>query len=153
MIDEFEDIALGKRLAKRQISEYTATLRRLLDTASEEEFWLALSITPEGLKQSYMHEPALRDRLSVSFQIPYLSDNDASELVSHRLRSAWTRETCEGLWPFQDDVISVMEPANRSTPRKLIKVLGKALALALDGDGPPVTGSIVAEAEQLLSEV
>lgn len=152
LIDEFEDIALGKRLAKRQISEYTATLRRLLDTASAEEFWLALSITPEGLEQTYMLEPALKDRLSASFRIPALSDTDALNLVSNRLRSAWTEETFEGLWPFEDSVISVIEPANRSTPRKLIKVLSKALALALECGEPPVTKSIVTEAVQLLSE-
>ena len=152
LIDEFEDIALGKRLAKRQISEYTATLRRLLDAASAEEFWLALSITPEGLEQTYMLEPALRDRLSASFQISSLSDSDAFDLVSNRLKSAWTEETYEGIWPFQEGVISVIKPVNRSTPRKLIKVLGKALALALDGDGPPVTKLLVTKAEQLLSE-
>ena len=152
LIDEFEDIALGNRLAKRQISEYTATLRRLLDAASEEEFWLALSITPEGLEQTYSLEPALRDRLSASFRIPSLSDSDAFDLVSHRLKSAWTEETKGGLWPFQEGVISVIEPVNRSTPRKLIKVLGKALALALDGGGPPVTKLLVSKAEQLLSE-
>lgn len=152
LIDEFEDIALGKRLAKRQISEYTATLRRLLDTASAEEFWLALSITPEGLEQTYMLEPALKDRFSASFRIPALSDSDAISLVSNRLKSAWTEETFEGLWPFEDGVISVIEPANRSTPRKLIKVLGKALALALECDKPPVTTSLVTKAVQLLSE-
>lgn len=152
LIDEFEDIALGKRLARKQISEYTATLRRLLDATSEEEFWLALSITPEGLEQTLTLEPALKDRLSASFRIPPLSKRDASDLVSNRLKGAWTEETYEGLWPFQEGVISEIKPANRSTPRKLIKVLGKALALALDGEGPPVTNLLVRKAEQILSE-
>ena len=49
LLDEFEDVALGKRLARRQSHEYTSTLRRLLDAADEERFWLALSITQEGL--------------------------------------------------------------------------------------------------------
>ena len=123
LIDEFEDVALGKRLAKRQSSEYTATLRRLLDTARDEEFWLALSITPEGLDQTRMLEPALMDRFGASFRIPPLSDCDAYNLILHRLKSARIESDREDLWPFENDVVSVIKPTSISTPRKLIKIL------------------------------
>ena len=154
LIDEFEDIALGKRLAKRQISEYTATLRRLLDTANAEEFWLALSITPEGLKQTYMLEPALKSsRLRASFRIPPLKDSDARNLVLLRLKNARIDSKREDFWPFENDVFSVINPTSISTPRKLIKVFWQSLALAIQrGESPPISKSLVAEAEKLLTD-
>ncbi len=153
LVDEFEDVALGKRLAKRQSSEYTATLRRLLDTARDEEFWLALSITPEGLDRTRMLEPALMDRFGASFRIPPLSECDAYSLVLHRLRNARIDSDREDLWPFENDVVSVIKPTSISTPRKLIKVFWQALALAIHRDGrPPISKSLVLEAEKLLTD-
>ena len=153
LIDEFEDVALGKRLAKRQSSEYTATLRRLLDTARDEEFWLALSITPEGLDRTRELEPALMERFGASFQIPPLSERDAHNLVLHRLRNARIDIDREDLWPFENDVVSVLQPTNISTPRKLIKIFWKSLALANQrGESPPISKSLVAEAEKLLTD-
>ena len=153
LIDEFEDVALGKRLAKRQSSEYTATLRRLLDTARDEEFWLALSITPGGLDQTRNIEPALMDRFGASFRIPPLSDCDAYNLVLHRLKSARIEKDREDLWPFEDDVVSVIKPTSISTPRKLIKIFWQSLALAIQrGGNPPISKSLVAEAEKLLTD-
>ncbi len=153
LIDEFEDVALGKRLAKRQSSEYTATLRRLLDTARDEEFWLALSITPGGLDQTRNIEPALMDRFGASFRIPPLSACDAYNLVLHRLKSARIEKDREDLWPFEDDVVSVIKPTSISTPRKLIKIFWQSLALAIQrGGNPPISKSLVAEAEKLLTD-
>lgn len=153
LIDEFEDVALGKRLAKRQSSEYTATLRRLLDTARDEEFWLALSITPEGLDLTRKLEPALMDRFGTSYQIPLLSDCDAYDLVLHRLRSAGIESNREGLWPFENDVFSVIKRTSITTPRNLIKIFWLSLALAIQsGEKPPIPKSLVAEAQKLLTE-
>ena len=153
LIDEFEDVALGKRLAKRQSSEYTATLRRLLDTARDEEFWLVLSITPEGLDRTRMLEPALMERFGASFQIPLLSECDAYKLVLNRLRNARVDSNREGLWPFENDVISVIKPTSIATPRKLIKVFWQSLALAIHrGDSLPISKSLVLEAEKLLTD-
>ena len=58
LIDEFEDVALERRLNRKQRHEYTATIRRLLDTAQEENLWVILSMTPEGLDQTAKLEPS-----------------------------------------------------------------------------------------------
>lgn len=152
LIDEFEDVALGRRLGKKQVSEYTATLRRLLDTARDEELWLALSITPEGLEQTSRLEPALIQRFSAGFEIPRLSDDDAFDLVQHRLNKARSGCAREDLWPFENDVLLELEERNRSSPRKLIRILWQSLALASQrGIEPPYSKSLIAEAEQILS--
>ena len=153
LIDEFEDVALGKRLARRQISDYTATLRRLLDTAQDEEFWLALSITPEGMAQTNTYEPALLQRFGPSFEILPLSDHDAYNLVCHRLLQARTEGGREGLWPLAEDAIFAITPTNRSVPRRLIKILWQSLALATQQNSTlPIPNDIVKQAEQLLSD-
>ena len=149
LIDEFEDVALGRRLGSRQIAEYTSTLRRLLDTADEEEFWLALSITPEGLARTRSLEPSLMERFGPPFHIPELSETDAEELVWNRLTRARADNFQDRLWPFQDDVISVIQPISRSIPRRLIKIFWQSLALATHEDvKPPIPNSLVVRAEQ-----
>lgn len=149
LIDAFEDVALGRRLNKRQVSDYIATMRRLLDTAREEELWLVLSMTPEGFDQTNRLDPSLMERFSREFRIPLLTDEEAHALVSNRLASA-PLESREGLWPFRDDAIIVLRPTTRSSPRRLIKVFWQTLALAAQRNlSPPIPNDTVRQAEQL----
>ena len=153
LLDEFEDVALGKRLARRQSHEYTSTLRRLLDAADEERFWLVLSITREGLEQTSVLEPALLDRFGGEFELKPLSDDDAFALVLHRLRSAREDDQGETLWPFEDDALQELKAVNRSSPRALIKILWRSLAVAAQNNiAPPITRDSLVDAEASLSE-
>ena len=153
LLDEFEDVALGKRLARRQSREYTSTLRRLLDAADEERFWLALSITQEGLEQTRVMEPALLERFGGEFEIKPLSDQEAFDLIRHRLCSAWEMENGLTLWPFEDDVLDALKAVNRSSPRALIKIFWRSLAVAADNNvDPPITKEYLIDAEESLSE-
>jgi len=150
LIDEFEDVALGRRLSKKQISEYTATMRRLLDTAREENLWLILSMTPEGFEQTNRLEPSLVQRFTQKYEIPPLSDEEARQLVIQRLRMARIAER-DDLWPFPEDTIATLRPTTRSSPRRLIKVLWQALALATEaGDSPPISRERLLKAEETL---
>ena len=153
LLDEFEDVALGKRLARRQSHEYTSTLRRLLDAAHEERFWLALSITREGLDQTRVLEPALLQRFGGEFEIKPLSDEDAFKLVCKRLHSARGEDHGDTLWPFEDDVLKALKAVNRSSPRALVKIFGRSLAEAAHNKvDPPMTEEHLVAAERSLSE-
>ena len=153
LLDEFEDVALGKRLARRQSHEYTSTLRRLLDAADEERFWLALSITREGLKQTKVLEQALLDRFGDQFELKPLSDDDAFALVLHRLRSAREKDQDLTLWPFKDNVLNELKAVNRSSPRALIKILWRSLAVAAQNNiEPPIPKEYLVDAEASLTE-
>ena len=148
MVDEFEDAALGKRLSGKQRAEYHATLRNLLDTARDEDFWLTLSSTPLGFEQTRNLEPALIQRFGSQFRIPPLTDDEAYELAYHRLVYAEVNGRPGGLWPFKDDVLLGMAEANRSWPRGLIKILSQSLAVALrDGIDPPIPNALVQKVE------
>ena len=147
LIDEFEDVALGRRLSKKQASDYIATLRRLLDTAREEDFWLVLSMTPEGYDQTDRLDPSLMERFSQKYEIPRLSDEDATQIVAHRLKAA-RHKAGNGLWPLRDDAVAALKPTTRSSPRRLIKVLWQALATAAtEHQQPPISNDTLTRAE------
>ena len=149
LIDEFEDAALGKKLSRRQSAEYHSTLRNLLDTARDEDFWLTLSSTPQGLEQTRSIEPALMQRFGSEFRIPRLTDQDAYNLAYHRLKDARIESNPDGLWPFADDVVSAMMENNRAWPRGLVKVLSQSLASAIrEGIDPPIPNTLVQTVEK-----
>lgn len=150
LIDEFEDVALSRRLNRRQTSEYMATLRRLLDTAREENFLLILSMTPEGLDQTSSLDPSLMERFAETYTIPALSDTDAYDVIKRRLDGA-SEEKAVGLHPFSDDVLSSVKLTTRSSPRRLVKVFWRALALAADRQqNPPIEAELVRLADEEL---
>lgn len=148
LLDEFEDVALGKRLARRQMAEYSSTIRHLLDTAHTEKFWLVVSITPEGWQQTDDQDPALLQRFSKKLDIQTLNDEDAINLVKHRLEGARESGSGQGMWPFKEDAVAAIPPASRDTPRKLIRIFWLALASAMrDQIPPPIPTRYVLEAE------
>ena len=148
LLDEFEDVALGKRLARRQMAEYSSTIRHLLDTADTEKFWLVVSITPEGWQQTDDQDPALLQRFSKKLDIQTLNDEDAINLVKHRLEGARESGSGQGMWPFKEDAVAAIPPASRDTPRKLIRIFWLALASAMrDQIPPPIPTRYVLEAE------
>ena len=150
LIDEFEDVALGRRLNKRQTSEYIATLRRLLDTARDEKLWVILSMTPEGLDQTTRLDPSLLERFTQTFEIPPLSDQDAHDLVSERLKRARSVAK-DGLWPFPEEALSVLRPTTRSSPRRLIKVMWQSIAFAVEHqESAPLRVDILRQSEEAL---
>lgn len=153
LIDEFEDVALQRRLNRKQSFEYLATLRRLLDTARDEAFWLVVSMTPEALERTRALDASLVQRFAQPYTIPPLTKAQATELVAHRLKDARLEER-DDLWPFKTDALAVLRPTTVSRPRPLIKVLWQAIAKAIqDGLVPPISGDVLREAEAMVFPV
>jgi type II secretory pathway predicted ATPase ExeA len=153
LIDEFEDVALQRRLNRKQSFEYLGTLRRLLDVTREQNFWLIISMTPEAFKQTTSLDPSLVQRFVEPFEIPPLSTSEAKELVVSRLREARAPVFKESdvLWPFSKDLISLLSPTVMASPRRLIKVCWQAIAYALERNIKlPIPAAMVTEAEKAL---
>ena len=129
LIDEFEDVALDRRLGRRQTAEYIATLRRLMDAARDEELWVILSATPEGLDRTRSLDPSFAQRLSDTFKIPGLSEDEARTLVADRLKPARSAGGA-GISPFAEDALTSLRETTRSSPRRLIKVMWHSIGLA-----------------------
>ena len=129
LIDEFEDVTSDRRLTKRQATEYASTLRQLLDTAREEEFWTIISSTLQGLEQTKNAEPALMERFGEPYTIPPLTEGDARRIIVQRLNTV-RDSASDDLRPFPGDMLSVLRTTTWSSPRRLIKVSWHALARA-----------------------
>ena len=150
LIDEFEDVALARRLNRRQTSEYMATMRRLLDTARDENLWIILSMTPEGFDQTIRLDPSLVQRFTQKYEIPRLTDQDAHHIVLERLKKARSTKR-DDLWPFPEETISELRETTRSSPRRLIKVLWQSIAFTRErNETVPIPLAILREAEEAL---
>ena len=150
LVDEFEDVALDRRLSRRQASEYIATMRRLLDTARDEDLWVILSATPEGLARTNGLDPSLSQRFSDVYRIPGLSEAEAYELVERRLKAARI-DNGGGISPFSEDSLESLSETTRSNPRRLIKVMWRSIGLAIEGNRTaPLPPELVREADRQL---
>jgi len=150
LLDEFEDVALTRRLNKSQAAAYTTTLRRLLDVAQRENLWIILSTTPEGLARTSELDESLIQRFGYRYTIPELSEDEAYGIVAQRLKSARV-DGGEGLLPFSDDALNGLSETSRSSPRRLIKIMWHSIGLALErGETAPLPGELVKEAEAQL---
>ncbi|MDE0670134.1 MAG: hypothetical protein OXH72_00105 [Caldilineaceae bacterium] len=150
LLDEFEDVALARQLNRNQAAAYTATLRRLLDVAKEEDLWIILSTTPEGLDRTLALDESFIERFSHPYIIPELSEEDAYNIVEKRLQLA-RNDGGEGLYPFDKDALKELAETSRSSPRRLIKIMWHAIGLAVErAERAPLSGELVKEAEQQL---
>ena len=150
LLDEFEDIALNRRLNRNQAAAYTNTLRRLLDVAQCENLWIILSTTPEGLARTAALDASLVQRCGHRYQIPQLSRDEAYGIVAQRLKSAWI-DGGEKLWPFSEDALDGLLETSRSSPRRLIKIMWHSIGLAVERqESAPLSGVLVQEAEERL---
>ena len=150
LLDEFEDVALHRRLTRNQSASYTNTLRRLLDVAQRENLWIILSTTPEGFARTAELDVSLIERFAHRYQIPQLSLDEAYGIVAQRLKSSRINEE-EGLHPFSEDALHGLLETSRSSPRRLIKIMWHAIGLAVEHqEAAPLSGELVQEAETQL---
>lgn len=153
LVDEFEEISLQKRLTRRDAHDYLATLKRLVNLTREEDFWVILAMTPDSKARSQELEPALWDRFTgdgdYEFDIPQLEDNEAKELVEHRLQSARQENFSpqERLFPFPEDLNSILSPVVLSSPRRLVKFCFYAISNA-ENTTLPFTTDYLREVEE-----
>ena len=153
LLDEFEDVALAKRLSRSQSAAYTATLRRLLDTAQHGNLWIILSTTPEGFERTSELDESLVQRFSYKYLIPELTKDDAHGIVERRLKSARMGDGT-GLMPFAEDFLDGLRETSWSSPRRLIKIMWYAISLAAErGEAPPLSSQLVTDAEAQLYRV
>ena len=127
-------MSLQKRLTQRQDYDYLATMKRLINVAQDEDFWLIVSMIPEAGKPDNLSRPfgiASLLRESTSSRYP-LNQEEAVELVERRLEHARVPDSGPPtpVFPFPGDFVSVLRPTTISLPRRLVKVHFYAVAEA-----------------------
>lgn len=157
LIDEFEEVSLQKRLTKRQAHEYLATMKRLINLTEREQFWIFVAMTPQAAEITEQLEPALWERFISQgehrFQIPPLNAEEAKELVARRLAAARPEEedNVDSLSPFPENLVELLREDIYSSPRRLVKVCGIAVARAASEEIPvPFTAEFLEEIQEEL---
>lgn len=134
LIDEFEEIGLQKRLAKRATHDYLATLKRLINLSQNQEvdFWIVLSMTPDAYVTTSELEPSTMARITDQrLDMEPLSRDDATALMRSRLAAARPKEmdpSAGPLFPFPGKM--AFRPSTYSNPRRLVKACFRAIGQA-----------------------
>ena len=156
VIDEFEDIALQRKITKRAARDYLSTLKRLIDLSESNEtaFWLVLSMTPHTLDMTRALQSALNERIFSEdriVRIAPLPDDEARKLVTTRLADARPEDSPHGdhsLFPFPDGVFFRVD--TRSNPRRLIRACFLAIASAENTTSLPFDADYLTAVEDRL---
>jgi hypothetical protein len=122
LLDEFEQIALHKRLTTKDSQDYLVTLKRLIDITQEGDLWLVLAMTPNAAEQTARLDPAFWDRC-YRFDIPSLTQDDAIQLVEARVKRIGDPGKL-----FEKGYIDSLQPTTIENPRRLVKVFHAALS-------------------------
>lgn len=126
LLDEFEEVSLGRRISKRQGHEYLSTLRRLINLSETENLWIITAMTEEGAKTTEEIEPGLWERFTEKgqyrFIIEPLTVQEAESLLKWWFDKARLGEARKGsLFPFPGDAISMLKKRTVLYPRTLIR--------------------------------
>ncbi|RCV65033.1 hypothetical protein C5S53_05775 [Methanophagales archaeon] len=139
LIDEFEEVALYKRMpAKRKAHEYLATLRRLINLSEEENLWLALAMPPEAADSTQKLDQALWERLTTEgqykFELNPLELEEAKGLLIWWLDRARPEESKKKgtLFPFPETIIDYLKDPELRYPRPLVRIGFSILAEAIN---------------------
>lgn len=136
LIDEFEEISLQKRLTRKQAYDYLATMKRLINVARDEDFWLVVMMIPLAADITRELEPGLWERFTshgdYEFQIPPLNEQETTELLRWRLDQARRpgEEPLNPCFPFPEYFASILRPTTIALPRRVVKVAFYAIAEA-----------------------
>jgi hypothetical protein len=160
LIDEFEDVAISKRMSRKKSYDYLATLRHLVDLSQNENFWLIMAMTPAAAQDTRDMNPALWQRFThgekTRLELDPLSSDESKELISwwldkERIKGKSILDNQNKLFPFQNDVFNFLDnnPQLR-LPRQLVKIGFLVLAKAIDQKIPaPIPREFVLNAIKL----
>lgn len=135
LIDEFEEVAIPKRMSSRKSHEYLATLRRLIDFSETENLWIVLSMTPEGAETTNKLNPSLWQRFTRSnkyrLDLDPLSLQESKELLIWWLdRARISNEHERKTFPFPDNIENALKRGELRLPRSLVRIGFFALSRA-----------------------
>lgn len=137
LIDEFEGIALMKRMTRREAIHYLYTLRMLIDRAWDEQpFAFVLASTRQAWETAKgdLYE-AFGDRVAQELELPRLNDEQARRMMISYLDTARAGDGAQGrgtISPFDEDFFAIVGPERRSTPRQLVRMCYQLIERAVE---------------------
>lgn len=137
LIDEFEDVALHKRMSRNKTYEYLATLRHLIDLSEQINLWIVIAMTPAAAKETKDMNEALWDRFThderTTLKLEPLETGECKELIIWWLNRGREEDEFKSfrnkIFPFSDDFITLLEEnPNIRLPRPLVKICYYAIS-------------------------
>lgn len=130
LIDEFEEIALSKRMTRKQTYEYLATLRSLIEMSEKENLWIITAMTPDAAYTTKDMNIALWQRFihqdkGTKLTLEQLTVEESKELIKwwlNRAREENFKKYRNNLFPFPEDIEKVLELPEIRLPRALMKI-------------------------------
>jgi len=147
LIDEFEDIAIPKRMPRNKSYEYLATLRHLIDISETENLWIAIAMTPEAAEASKAMNPPLWERFTHSdtnaLSLDPLTRDESRKMINWWLNRA--RDPEDSLFPFSEELIDILEQRpDIRLPRSIVKLCFYVINRAnSDREAPPISGEYI----------
>jgi len=131
LIDEFEEIALSKRMTRKQTYEYLATLRSLIEMSEKENLWIITAMTQDAANITKDMNIALWQRFThqdegTILALEQLTVKESKKLIKWWLNRARDEDDLKehrgNLFPFPEDIEKVLERPEIKLPRALIKI-------------------------------
>ncbi len=139
LIDEFEEVAVPKRMTRKQTYEYLATLRSLIEISESERLWIVLAMTPDGAKATEDQNTALWQRFThqereTVLKLEPLTEDESKDLMKWWLNRARGEDELaykNRLFPFPEDIEKVLKRPEMRLPRRLVRIGFFTLARAV----------------------
>lgn len=154
LIDEFEDVAISRRMTRSASFEYLATLRKLIQISQDENVWIVMAMTPQAAEITKSMNEALWERFTHDEKntiiLHPMELEEATDLYRWWLdlgRGDQQSEHQGTLYPFNENVLDIFsaDPKLRN-PRTLVKIGFFTIAKAMKGRVPaPISKELMAE--------
>ena len=154
LVDDFPDLTMGRRLIRKDASNYYLTMQNLRRLTITGDLWLATARS----NTTHISAPETNgetdgEHNQEEFSIPPLTDQNAHDLIQHLIRDARSSENPGGFWPFKNKAVLAVEQHNRNNPRSLVRTFSQALEkAALNGEKPPISNQTIWNAQEFAKD-
>lgn len=157
LMDEFEDVAIPRRMSRSKSYEYLATLKHLINISKEENLWIIIAMTPQAAVSTEEMDNSLWQRFTIeetkskSLILDPLTPKESKELVKWWLdrarKKSDLREYRKQLFPFPDEFGDLLKTCPEiGLPRLLVKTCFFTMAKAQEEDvDPPIPMDFIRE--------
>lgn len=130
LIDEFEDVAISKRMTRNASFEYLATLRKLIQISQDDNVWIVMAMTPQAAEITKSMNEALWERFTHNEKntiiLHPMELEEATDLYRWWLNLGRDDQQSEHqgtLHPFEENILDVLsEDPKLRNPRTLVKI-------------------------------
>jgi GTPase SAR1 family protein len=149
LMDEFEEVSIGKTMSRSKKLDYLATLKHLINATQSTDLWIVMSMTDSAKDQTKKLDEALWDRFS-KFEIDLNTPLEMDECLT--ILEWWiSKARIEGQndndksFPFTESSLNILKSRpDLRYPRTVVQISYLAIERALEKSAlVPIQASLV----------